>query len=56
MIKSYLEQLRQEGELNNFISEMENSGMKWGVGVYNKNTRKWLQYKDFDAKGIQKLL
>ncbi len=30
--------------------------MKWAFGVYNNNTRKWLQYKEYDAAKIRKLM
>lgn len=55
-IKGYLDELRADGELDNFLSQMQRSGMKWGFGVYNKTSRKWLQYKEYDAAQIKKLL
>ena len=55
-IKGYLTQLQADGELDNFLSQMKSSGMKWGFGVYNTTTDKWLQYKEYDAEQIRKLL
>lgn len=55
-IKGYFKQLQSEGELDNFLSEMKSSGMKWGFGVYNKSTGEWIQYKSYDADQIRKLL
>ena len=54
-IKGYLTQLATEGELDDFISQMKNSGMKWVFGVYSTSKGKWLQYQEYDVNQIRKL-
>ena len=55
-IKGYLNQLKAEGELDDFLSQMKSSGMKWVFGVYSKSKSKWVQYKEYDVDQIRKLL
>lgn len=55
-IKGYLQQLKSEGELETFLTQMQASGMKWAFGVYSTSADKWLEYKEYDAKQIRKLL
>lgn len=55
-IKGYLQQLKSEGNLDTFLTQMQASGMKWVFGVYSTSADKWLEYKEYDAKQIRKLL
>lgn len=55
-LKGYLQQLKAEGGLNEFLTQMKDSGMKWGFGVYNTSTGQWMQYKAYTADQIRKLL
>lgn len=54
-IKGYLDQLKNERNLNTFLGQMLDSGMKWCFGLYNSTTGKWIQYKTYDAKQLKRL-
>lgn len=55
-VKGYLQQMKASGELNTFLSQMQSSDSKWIFAIYSTATDTMLNFKEFDAQEIRKLL